>query len=117
MCCLARNFIIIIIIMFFYYVLLRHNGSKTHTVQYTHMVIHANTSTKKTQKDFKKQLKTVKRNRTVFVHGKIVCPLLTAGDIFMLYCKAHTRGHTDQLSNTFPAVTVNLTVTLTFELI
>jgi len=45
----------------FYYAIM----AARHTVQYTHThtVIHANTSTK-TQKDFFKQLKTVKRNRT-----------------------------------------------------
>jgi len=49
-----------------YYVLLRHYGSKTYSSIHTHAVIHANTSSKKTQKD--KNSKTVKRNRTDKTH-------------------------------------------------
>ena len=37
--------------MFYYYVLLRHNGSNTYSLRHTHK--HANTSTRKAQKDLK----------------------------------------------------------------
>ena len=60
----------------YYYVLLRHNGSKTYSSVHTHTVIHANTSTKNTIRFLKKQLKTVKRNRT----GK------TRATLGLLYC-------------------------------
>jgi len=60
--CCFRAIIIIIIIMFYCAIIAARLPK--HTVQYTHTVIHANTSTKKTQKDNINNSKTVKRNRT-----------------------------------------------------